>query len=269
VTNVAAYVTLIIFSLLWLAPLAWAIDTAIKPEVDTTRIPVSWIPTHMTFAAFGNILSGSSLPRWFVNSAITSTLITVITVLVTSMTAYALSRVPFRGRRVVFWLIMAGIIVPVEALIVPLFSEINAMHLIDTYWGIVLPQLAAPVAVYIFKQFFDGIPADLEEAALIDGANRWRVYWNIWMPLARPAIAAVAIFTFVTSWNSFTWPLIATTSTAMMTIPVGIATVQSAFGIHYAQIMASAVLAGLPLLVIFLIFQRAIVQGISGTGIKG
>jgi multiple sugar transport system permease protein len=159
--------------------------------------------------------------------------------------------------------------VPVQILIVPLFTQMQSLGLVDTYWGIMLPQFASPIAVFIFKQYFDGIPRELEEAAIMDGASRWRVYWQIWMPLARPAIAAVAIFAFVISWNNFLWPFIVITGNNMMTVPVGLSTVQTSFGVRYAQIMASAVLGGIPVLIVFLFFQRQIVQGIAGTGLKG
>jgi multiple sugar transport system permease protein len=184
-----------------------------------------------------------------------------------SLVGYALSRIPFRGRAMVFWLIMAGIMIPVEALVVPLFYEVNSLNLVNTYAGIILPQLASPVAVFIFKMYFDGIPREFEEAAIIDGASRLHVYWRIWMPLSRPAVATVAILAFIASWNNFLWPLIVITGSTMMTIPVGLSTVQSSYGIQYAQIMASTVLAALPMLVVFAFFQRQIVEGVSG-GIK-
>ena len=267
--NILSFVCLFVAILIWVVPFAWAIDTAFKPESETTTVPVSWLPTHWTWDAFTSVLSAGSLPRWFFNSLLTSVTITVVTVLFSSMAAFSISRVPFRGRNLVFWLIMAGIMVPTEALIVPLFLEINSFHMINTYWAIILPQLASPIAVFIFKQFFDGVPHELEEAAVLDGASRFRIYWQIWMPLSRPAIAAVTIFTFISSWNNFLWPLIAITGTDMMTIPVGVATVQSAYGVHYAQIMATSVLAALPLILLFVFFQRQIVQGIASTGIKG
>lgn len=267
--NILSFVCLFVAILIWVVPFAWAIDTAFKPESETTTVPVSWLPTHWTWDAFTSVLSAGSLPRWFFNSLLTSVVITVVTVLFSSMAAFSISRVPFRGRTLVFWLIMAGIMVPTEALIVPLFLEINSFHMINTYWAIILPQLASPIAVFIFKQFFDGVPHELEEAAVLDGASRFRIYWQIWMPLSRPAIAAVTIFTFISSWNNFLWPLIAITGTDMMTIPVGVATVQSAYGVHYAQIMATSVLAALPLILLFVFFQRQIVQGIASTGIKG
>lgn len=268
--DVVTYVALIVLALLWIAPLAWAVDTALKPEEDTTAIPISWIPAGgFTLESFTQVLTAGGLLRWFFNSALTSALITAGVVLLASLAAYGFSRVPFRGRGLVFVLVLAGIIVPGEMLILPLFTEMQALGLINTYPGVILPQLAFPVAVFIFKQFFDGIPPELEEAAVVDGASRLRVYWQIWMPLSQPVIAAVAIFTFVTSWNNFLWPFIVVTGTDMMTVPVGLATVQSSFGVRYADIMASAVLGGLPLMIVFLIFQRQIVQGIAGTGLKG
>jgi multiple sugar transport system permease protein len=262
-----AFGVLFLVSLLWVVPLAWAVDTSLKPEGQTTPIPPSWRSSHWTIEAYLRVLSNGNVPRWFLNSAITSVVITAGTVVLASLVGYALSRIPFRGRAMVFWLIMAGIMIPVESLVVPLFYEINSFNLVNTYAGIILPQLASPIAVFIFKQYFDGIPKEYEEAAIIDGASRLRVYWRIWMPLSMPAVATVAILAFIASWNNFLWPLIVITSSNMMTIPVGLASVQSAYGVQYAQIMASTVLAAVPMLVVFAFFQRQIVEGVSG-GIK-
>jgi multiple sugar transport system permease protein len=261
---------LLVAAIIWLIPLAWAVDTALKTEADTTTIPVSWIPpSGFTFESFVEVLSAGNLLRWYFNSALTSSAITVIVVVLASLAAFGISRVPFRGRSAVFWLILAGLMVPPQVLIVPLFTEMDFFGLIDTYPGIILPQIASPLAVFIFKQFFDGLPHELEDAARVDGASRLRIYWQIWMPLSRPVIAAVAIFTFVLSWNNFILPFIMVTNTEMMTIPVGLATVQSSYGVRYADIMASAVLGGLPLIIVFLFFQRQLVQGIANTGLKG
>jgi multiple sugar transport system permease protein len=264
-----AFGVLLVLAIIWLVPLAWAVDTALKPESETIAIPISWVSSNFTLDAFRQVLDAGNILRWYFNSALTSVIITVVVVLLASLAAYAFSRVPFRGRGVLFWVVLAGIMIPPQILIVPLFTEMNTFGFINTYQGIILPQIASPIAVFIFKQFFDGLPHELEDAALVDGASRFRIYWQIFLPLSRPAMAAVAIFTFVISWNYWLWPFIALTGTNMMTIPVGLATVQSAYGIHNAQIMASAVLGGLPLLIVFLFFQRQIVQGIAGTGLKG
>jgi multiple sugar transport system permease protein len=266
--NATCLTVLAALAVLWAVPIAWAIDTSIKPEALTTVLPTSWSATAYTLDAYWQVLSGSALLRWYVNSGVTSALITVSTVVFASMAGYVLSRVPFRGRGIVLWAILAGIMVPGQVLIIPLFLEITTMHLVNTYWGVVLPQVATPIAVFIFKQFFDGLPRELEDAARVDGASWFRIYRSVWLPLSRPAVSAVAIFAFVWSWNNFLWPLVTITSTSMMTVPVGLATVQGAYGIHYAEIMASAVLGGLPLLLVFLVFQRQIVAGIATTGLK-
>lgn len=269
ITNGVALAVLIILAIIWVIPILWAIDTALKPESETTAIPVSWLASHFTLDAFITTFATSNLPRWYLNSFLTSAIISIVTVLLASLAAFAFSRIPFRGKNILFWIILAGIMIPGQILIVPLFTLMQSFSLVDTYLGVILPQLASPIAVFIFKQYFDGIPHELEEAAIMDGASLWRVYWQIWMPLARPAIAAVAIFAFVFSWNNFLWPFIVITGNNMMTVPVGLSTVQTSFGIRYAQIMATALLGGIPVLIVFLFFQRQIVQGIAGTGLKG
>jgi multiple sugar transport system permease protein len=266
--DIACLVVLAVFALLWLVPLAWAVDTSIKPEAQTTQVPLSWIPASLNLGSYWEVLSGTQILRWYVNSLVTSTIVAAGTVVFASMAGYALSRVRFRGRGIVWWLILAGVMVPFQVLIVPLFLEVKVMHLVNTFWGIAVPQLAQPIAVLIFKQFFDGLPRDLEDAARVDGAGWFRIYRSVWLPLSRPAVAAVAIFSFVWSWNNFLWPLIAVTATSMMTVPLGLFTVSGAFGIHYAEFMASTVLGGLPLLIVFLVFQRQIVAGLATTGLK-
>ena len=264
-----SFVLLLLFVVIWLIPFAWAVDTALKPEAETSIVPITWWSSHFNLDAFGKVLSAGTLPRWYLNSLINSGVITIATVVLASLIAFAFSQIRFRGRWFLFWLVMAGIMVPGQILIVPLFTMMNDLNFVDTYWGVILPQLASPIGVFVFKQFFDGIPHELAEAAVLDGCGRFRIYWRIWMPLSKSAIAAVAIFSFVFSWNNFLWPLIVITSTEMMPLTVGLANVQSSFGLMYAQIMASAVLAALPMLVIFALFQRQIVQGIAGSGIKG
>jgi multiple sugar transport system permease protein len=193
----------------------------------------------------------------------------VLTVFFGTMAAYALSRLRFRGRRLVFGLMLLGIMIPPQVLVVPVFSELNAVGLLNTYWAVILPQVPSVIAVFVFKQFFDGLPVELEEAARIDGASTWRVYRTVAMPLTRPAVAAVSIFTFIWSWNNLLWPLLVLSNPKLMTIPVGLATVQGNFGIRYADTMAAALLGALPLVALFLFFQRQIVEGVAGTGLKG
>jgi multiple sugar transport system permease protein len=258
---------LIAFSILWLAPLAWALDTALKPNVETTK--TTWLIDNPTVAAFTRTLQDTDILRWYAASFITAGLTAIITVVTASMCAFALSRLNYRWKNWAFWFVLIGIMIPGQVLIVPQFREFNSVGLLNTFWAVILPQAPMAVAVFIFKQFFDGLPRDLDEAAKIDGASYWRIYSTIIMPLTRPAVAAVAIFTFVHTWNNLLWPLLVLSNPKLMTIPVGLATVQGAFGIRYADTMASAILGALPLVIVFLLFQRHIVQGIAGTGLKG
>jgi multiple sugar transport system permease protein len=253
---------LIAFALLWLVPIAWAIDTALKPNAETTKAPPTWFIDNPTLESFRTVLQQGDIWKWYLSSFITSTAAAAGTVLFASMAAYALSRLRFRGRNWVFAFVLAGIMIPGQVLIVPL-------HLLNTYWAVILPQIPTAIAVFIFFQFFQGLPRELEEAARVDGASTARIYRTIIMPLSRPAVSAVSIFTFIWSWNNLLWPLLVLTNPNLMTIPVGLATVQGSYGIRNADIMASALLGGLPLVLVFLLFQRNIVEGIAGTGLKG
>jgi multiple sugar transport system permease protein len=258
---------LIAFALLWLVPLLWALDTALKPNAETTR--TTWLIDDPTLGAFSRTIRETDIIRWFGSSLFISTLTAVGAVLTGSLAAYALSRLRFRHRNLVFWFVLAGIMIPSQVLIVPQFREMDSFGLLNTFWAVSLPQIPTAIAVFIFKQFFDGLPRELEEVARMDGAGFLRIYRRIIMPLARPAVAAVAIFTFVGSWNDLLWPLLVLSNPDIMTVPVGLATVQGSFGIRYADTMASAILGAIPLVAVFLLFQRNIVEGIAGTGLKG
>jgi multiple sugar transport system permease protein len=258
---------LIAFAVLWLIPLLWALDTALKPNAETTK--TTWLIKNPTLGAFTRTLQDTDILRWYVATFIIATMTAILTVIAASMAAYALSQMHFRHKNLVFWFVLAGIMIPGQVLIVPQFREFDNVGLLNTFWAVVLPQVPTAVAVFIFKQFFDGLPRDLNEAARVDGAGYWRIYRTIIMPLTRPAVSAVAIFTFVQAWNNLLWPLLVLTNPKLMTIPVGLATVQGQFGIRYADTMASAILGAIPLVAVFLLFQRNIVEGVAGTGLKG
>ncbi|MBA3265982.1 MAG: carbohydrate ABC transporter permease [Nocardioidaceae bacterium] len=193
----------------------------------------------------------------------------ILTVFVTSLAAYALSRLRFRGRGAVLALVLGGLLIPSQVLVVPWFREFGSLGLLNTYWSVILPALPSVVAVFVFKQFFDGLPKELEESARLDWASFWTIYSRIIMPLARPAVSAVAIFTMVVTWNDLLWPLIALTNPDIMTVPVGVATASGSYTARYADVMAGSILGALPLVLLFLFFQRHVVEGIVGTGLKG
>jgi len=267
--RIAMLVVASALALVWLVPLGWALATSLKPEGETIDTPLRWLGSKITFDAYSKVWAGGDLSRWMINSAVVAVAVTALTVLLCAMAAYGFSRTEYRGRKVLYGLVLAGIMVPPQVIVAPLFAEMVQLRLVDTYWGIILPQVAVPAMVFILVKFFDGLPRELEEAAFVDGAGRWRVFWQIVIPLSRPVLAAVAIFTFIGTWNNFMWPFLVTTDPHQMTLPVGIVNVQATYGVRYAQVMASAIIAGLPLLVLFVLFQRQIIKGVAHTGLAG
>jgi multiple sugar transport system permease protein len=268
--NIVAVVVLVVFAIVWLIPSLFALKTSLSDNgtaaLGATSILSTWNPTLHSYAA---LFQAGDIWNWYLASGITSVFTAILTVLFTSMAAFALSRLKFRGQNLAFLLIILGIMIPGQVLIVPIFQELGAVNLLNTYWSVIFPQVPAVIAVFIFKQFFDGIPRELEEAARIDGAGIWRVYWSVILPLSRPVIAAVTILTFVGVWNNLLLPLFVLSNPNLMTIPVGLATVQGSFGQRYADIQAGAILAALPLIILYLAFQRQIVEGVTGSGLKG
>ena len=268
--RILAFVILAILAAAWLVPVLWAVLTSFKTEAEAAAQPITFIPENgFTAQAYINVLTEGLVPRWAWNSLLTSTLITVITVAISALAGYALSRLRFAGRQMLIMLTVASIMVPGQILIVPLFQLMLSLNLVDTYWGIILPQVVAAPMVFILKKFFDQLPYELEEAALMDGASRLRIFWSVVLPLSRPILGAVAIFVFIGAWNNFLWPFIVINDANLTTLPAGLQTVISAYGIQYAQGMAQAVLAALPLIVVFMFFQRQIIKSVATTGITG
>lgn len=270
VGKIAAVAVAAFIAVLWLIPFAWATVTAFKSEADASASKVSWLPpSGFTFDAFINVFQAGNIPLWTWNSLYTSAAITAITLVISALMAYALSRIEFKGKKVLMVAIIASIIVPPPVLMIPLFYQMLALKMIDTSWAIILPQVIHPAMVFVLKKFFDQIPHELEEAAVMDGASRLRIFLQIILPLSRPILAAVAIFVFIGAWNNFLWPFISTNDDSLLTLPVGLQTIKSAYGVQYAQNMASALLAALPLIVVFLFFQRQIIKGVATTGLAG
>ncbi|MEV1011438.1 carbohydrate ABC transporter permease [Streptomyces sp. NPDC049881] len=260
---------LLVAAVVWLAPFAWAVASSFQTEEDAAS-PGLWpFKGALTLDSYQQIFERGNLTTWAFNSILIAVLVTALTIVVSTLAAYGFSRGTFKGRRALLAVTVASIMVPPQLLIIPLFQEMLTLNLVDTYAAVVLPQVVAPMMVFILKRFFDGIPRELEEAARIDGASDLRVFWSIVLPLSRPIVAAVSIFVFIGAWNNFMWPFIVTNDPDLMTLPVGLATVKDTYGIQYAQSMASALLAALPLIVVFLLFQRRIVRSVATTGLGG
>lgn len=257
-------------AIVWAFPLYWAVVTSLKPEKAVIVENPSWLPIPFSLKAYIDVLSNSGLVRWYFNSVFTALVITVLVILLSLLCAYAISQVRFPGKNLLYFLLIAGFMIPFQALVVPLFIQMHELGQINSYFGIIVPQLIAPIVIIVYKQFFDGVPRELHDSAVIDGAGEFRILFNIFLPINWGITVALAIVTFITAWNNFFWPFLIISSEDMMTIPVGITQVFDAFGVVYARTMAVAVLAGLPVSILYLIFQRQVTQGIMATaGIKG
>jgi multiple sugar transport system permease protein len=260
----------IIFALIFIFPLYWALATSFKAETEVIDPNWSIFPKAITIASYIDVILRSQITTWYVNSIMTSFGITILVILISMPCGYALSQLNFPGRNILFFAVLASIMVPGTALVIALFVLIADMNLINTWSGIILPQVLSPVCVIVYKQFFDQVPKELREASLIDGASEFQILFNIYIPLNWGITTALALVTFIAAWNNFFWPFIMTTQQDMFTVPVAITSVDDAFGIFYAREMAVAMLAAAPIALIYLIFQKKVTKAIMMTsGIKG
>jgi multiple sugar transport system permease protein len=268
--NIVAGVILGVFAVIWLIPSLWALKTSLTDNA-TAALGADAIlkDANPTLHSYATLFQAGDIWNWYLASAITSVVTVVLTVLFASMAGYALSRMKFRGRGLVFILMLGGIMIPGQVLVVPIFQILGAVNLLNTFWAVIFPQVPAVIAVFVFKQFFDALPVEIEEAARIDGAGYWRIYRSIVLPLSMPVVSAMAILTFVTVWNNLILPLFVLSNPKIMTIPVGLATVQGSYGQRFADIQASAILGALPLVILYLFFQRRIIEGVTGSAVKG
>jgi multiple sugar transport system permease protein len=259
----------VICAAVWFFPLYWAVATSLKHEEEVVG-PLQLVPLHPTLAGYQYVLTHSNILIWYLNSTITSLAITLLVITIGTCCGYAISQLRFPGRLLLWWVIIASFMIPVPALIINHFVIMAGVKLLNTYPGIVLPQLIAPVTVIVYKQFFDSVPRDFREAAVIDGANEFQLLLRIFLPMNWGVTVALAFITFIGAWNAFLWPFLASKTEDMMTVTVGIVAVQDAFGVYYARLLSGAVLAGLPVAIVYLLFQRHVTQAIMlSAGIKG
>lgn len=257
-------------AIVMILPVALIFLTSFKPDSEIIHFG-SIFPRDWTLANYRQVLgSPEEIPifRWFMNSVFISAAITALVLIVDSLAAFALARLDLPGGRAVFALILATLMVPGQICLVPVYLMLNSLGWIDTPWALIVPAGAGAFGVFLLRQFFLGIPRDLEDAAAIDGCSRFGVYRRIALPLAKPALATLAIFVFVGSWNDFLGPLVFLDSVDQFTLPVGLALYQSSYMMEYGLILAACALSSIPALVIFLAFQRHIIEGIALTGLK-
>jgi multiple sugar transport system permease protein len=267
---------MVMLALLWLSPAVWVLVTSLKFTPDMIRLPPEWIPWPATLEHYGEVLLSSSrtarIGRAFLNSAVVSVGAVIIVVFASATTAYPLARMRFPGRDLVFGVVVGSLMIPNAVVLVPQYVLTQHLGWLSTYQGLIIPEAALTFAfgVFLLRQFFLSIPGELEDAARIDGASAWDIFRRILLPLSQPALGALAIFAFRSAWNDFLWPLIAVNKPDMFPLPVALALLRGAYSSEsYGPIMAGATLSALPLLIVFLLANRRIIEGVRLGGVKG
>lgn len=264
------HVILILGALVVLTPFLYMVGTSFKPHAYVLELPPSFIPSHPTIDNYRNALTSNHFARYFMNSAVVAITSTILTLLLSSSLAYAFARYEFPGREGLFYLMLGTLMVPTLVLLIPQFVLAKDLHLLNSRQGLILVySAAAPFNMFLLRGFFEEIPQDLFDAAVIDGAGALRCFWDIAIPLARPALAAVGIFSFLASWDEFTWALTSITSQKLYTLPIAIRLFQQAHGTEWGLVFAASTIAVLPTILIFVIFQRQFIRGVMGGAIKG
>ncbi len=265
---------LALVAFLWLVPVLWMLSMSLQPNDvlarTTSNTALGLIPVPFTLENFARLFTLGLTPRWFLNSMIVAVGMTLLVLLLSSMAGYAFARIPFRGRNLLLALVLAGLVIPEQAVFIPLYTMFADWNWHNSYPALIAPRLAVPIGVFLMTQFFRGIPSYIEEAAQLDGASRWTIFTRIMLPLSVPALTTLAILTFLYAWNDYLWPLVSAQRKEMFTITVGLASIQSNFAQSegLGRVMASGVMASVPVIVLFLVFQRYVVRGIAMGGGK-
>lgn len=263
------FILLLLGALITVGPFAWMLSTSIKPDADVFQYPPTLFPATPQWGNYLEIFTVIPFGRAFLNSMITTISITVLQLIVCSMAAYAFACMQFRGRETVFLIYLAALMVPPQVTIIPNFILVRSLGWIDTYQGLILPFAFSSFGTFLLRQYFKTIPKELLEAARLDNCNHWRIYWHIVLPLARPALGALAIFAFVSQWNNFLWPLITTTRAEMQTVTVALSTLQGQYNTDWPLLMTGGVIAVAPVLLIFILGNRAFIAGLTSGGFGG
>ena len=264
------YIFLVAGLVLMVGPFLWMVLGSIKPEGDFLRNPPTFLPPHPTTDNYSRLFDQLDFPRFFFNSAFVALAVTVGTLIFCPMLGYALAKLPGTASGVVMALVLATLMVPAGITLIPNFILMSNLGLVNTYPGLILPFLAGPFGVFLMRQFMLGVPDELLEAARMDGANEFRIFWSVVMPIATPVLATLGILTFLGSWNSFIYPLVMAQEPQMYTLPVALATFATGqYQADHGMLMAGSVILVVPVLIVFILFQRWITEGIATTGLKG
>jgi multiple sugar transport system permease protein len=269
--RVLQYTVLGILTILFVSPLIWMAVTSFKTQADAIAPTPQWVPANPTTSAYDTMFGNADTPvlRWFLNSVLAAAGQALIVVATAALAAYALARMNFVGKRLIFGTIVATLFVPAVILIIPNYIIVSKFAWLDSLTAVIVPGAASAFGVFFLRQFFTSLPDELEEAAYVDGAGPFRIFWSVVLPLSRPALATLGLLAFLTNWNDFLWPLYVLFSAEQQTLPAGLATLQNANAVRYDLLMAGAMIAAVPVLLLYLAAQRFVIEGVSRTGLKG
>jgi multiple sugar transport system permease protein len=269
VNSIILYTLLIVTAGLSLLPMLWMIAASFMSAGEANTFPPRLVPSDPTLEHYRTLFTRLNLGRYLLNSTIIAVTVTVVSLVINSMAGYAFAKLRFHGRDKLFRYLTLGLVIPVQVSMLPLFLLLREMGLINTYWGVIIPGLASIFGIFLIRQYAISIPDDLIDAARIDGAGEFRIYWSVVLPVIRPILATLAIWTFLSTWNDFMWPLIVLNDDSMFTLPVALANLSGERVQDTELMMAGSVLTVLPVLLVFLFLQRYYVEGITQGSVKG
>ncbi len=255
-------------ALIMVIPFLWTLSTSLKPLGQALAYPPRWIPHPFLWQNYVDTWKTVPLGLWFWNSGVVSVVVVLGNLLLDSLAGYALARIRFRGRSLVFFGIISMLMIPFQSIMLPVYIVLRTLGLINSYAGMILPQLVSAMGVFLMRQAFLNVPKEVEESAIIDGASRWRIFWQIALPMVQPTLLTLALMIFLSSWNNFLLPLLVANDQRFWTLPLGMVMFQQQYYTNWPYLMAAAVMATIPVMVLFLIFQKWFIQGISTTGLK-
>ncbi|MGN7359909.1 carbohydrate ABC transporter permease [Paenibacillus sp. SAF-054] len=267
--RIAVHILLIAGAVLMIMPFLWMLSTSFKSFPDSMKVPPTLLPTEWHFDNYAKVLSTIDFGRYYANTLIVTVGRTAGQLLLCSLAAYSFACLKFPGKNVIFLALLAVLMVPSQVVMIPSFVIMRELNWLDSFYVLIIPGIFSAFGTFLLRQFFMTLPKDLEEAAKIDGCSYFRIYWNIYLPLSKSALVSLAIFTILASWNELLWPLIMTSSEDMRVLSIGISTFQGQHSTDYPLLMAGAVMATLPIIILFIFLQRYFIEGIAMNGIKG
>ncbi len=266
--NIVIFCVLLGVAIVTLLPFYWMFASSLRTMENMFSLPIQWIPDPVNWRSYVLAWQAQDFTRYFLNSGFVAVAITVSNLLLCSLAGYSLTKFHYRGRGLMFILILSTMMLPLEVTMVPLFLIIKQLDWANSYQGLIVPFMVDGFGVFLMRQYMLSIPKDLIDSARIDGASELRIFWMIVLPLCKPALVALAVFTFREAWDMYIWPLIIITKDSLRTLPLGISLFMSSYGTSWDQLMAIAVLGTLPMILLFFFLQRAFIQGIAATGLK-